>query len=349
MADTKVEALLDKLSLSPTEDTNKPSAYQAELKEAGFGAFFKPISDHGYFAWRPKGSYKNLADIASTSEITSLVNPNVKPKHLVPLSSISGRLPLAFRTLPAQEHVNKFPYGRFEVACLYVASKCRGIDLESFDFVFGGSTLEMLARMDTSSPYMATRVPGTNTILVAKCKEYVQNYADFGFQFERLVTGESVSAKAEIEFVEHLHSMSVGSHRVLFRAETDAILDDEPVEVKASNPRYWGTKVTFQMVSSGSPMLCHGEKRRGALTSVKLLRLSEVARDAFRVESYSKLKENIQLSMNALKDQMKDAKDDEVFKLSFTGGSLRLLPCTTRNAVLLPPPEIVRSLLYTRS
>ena len=67
-----------------------------------------------------------------------------------------------------------------------------------------------------------------------------------------------------------MHTMKIGKRwTVLFCAEVDAKDDDgSPVEVKASNPHYWGTKVMFQMISSGSSRLCHGEKSRGALTRV---------------------------------------------------------------------------------
>ena len=255
------------------------------------------------------------------------------------------RLPFAFRNLPVEEHANKFPYGRYEIASLYVASKFRCVDLDLVDFAFGGSALEIFARMEATDTYMVTRVHNTNTILVAKCKDYVKNYADLGFQFERLVTGESVTDKAEVEFVEHLQLMQVGTHRVLFGAETDALLDGEPAEVKASNPYHWGTKVMFQMISSGSPMLCHGVKSRGSLTSVNLIELSQVARDAFKVQSRSVLEANILSCMASLKNQMEKAKDGELYKIAFSGGSLRLLPSTTRSAVLLPPPPIVKDLI----
>ena len=63
--------------------------------------------------------------------------------------------------------------------------------------------------------------------------------------------------------VEHLHVMNVGTYRVFFRAEVDAVNggDGDPVEVKASNPRYWGTRVMFQVISSGSTRLLSPQKR----------------------------------------------------------------------------------------
>ena len=125
------------------------------------------------------------------------------------------------------------------------------------------------------------RVPGKKTILL-KRKEYTQNLADVGFRFERYVTGKLMSdSGGPLEFVEHMHLVKVGKHKVLFHAEADALtLDGDPVEIKVSNPRYWGTKVMFQMISYGSTKLCHGEKYRGVLSRVTLRSLSSVARDA---------------------------------------------------------------------
>ena len=100
----------------------------------------------------------------------------------------------------------------------------------------------------------------TKCILVAKKKDYAQNLADVGFQFERYVTGGDMMDTKTNTSVEHIHIMKVGERTVLFRAEVDAIDGNgSALEVKASNPRYWGTKVMFQMISSGSSKLCQGK------------------------------------------------------------------------------------------
>ena len=279
----------------------------------------------------------------TAQQITDRINLDVRPKKLVEISQLP--LPRAFRSLRPQEFVNKFPFGRYCIASLHVASRYRGVNLQTIDFSFGGSTLGMLANKDASSPYMVTRVPHTDILLVVKCKEYVQNYADFGFQFERLVTGLSLSDKSDVEFVEHLHTMLIGTHRVLFSAETDALNGDEPVEVKSSNPIYWGSRVMFQMISSGSHQLCHGVKLRGALTGINILPLSEVARGAFQEQARATLEANILEGMLALKTQMNGAKNGEVFKICFANGDLRLLPVNTRSAILVPHADIVKQLL----
>jgi hypothetical protein len=84
--------------------------------------------------------------------------------------------------------------------------------------------------------------------------------------------------------------MKIGERTVLFRVEADA-KDDEssPVEVKESNPHYWVTKVMFQMISSGSSKLCHGEKSRGVLTRVTFMSLSTVSKNALENANVSSL------------------------------------------------------------
>ena len=191
-------------------------------------------------------------------------------------------------------------------------------------------------------PFIAQRIPGTKSILIAKKKDYEQNLGDFGFQFERHVT---VGLMDTVDFstVEHMHTMKIGKRTVLFCAEVDAKDDDgSPVEVKASNPRYWGTKVMFQMISSGSSKLCHGEKSRGALTRVTLKSLSRVSKDALEYANVSLLQKNILQGMEAILSQLRD---DEPYRVNFSGGLLKLLPASARVFTLFPPDDIVARLI----
>jgi hypothetical protein len=213
--------------------------------------------------------------------------------------------------------------------------------MDKIDFVFGGSTLEMLAHRDTSSPYLVTKIPGTSTILVVKNKDYIQNYADFGFQFQRFVTGKSFSSRQDLFFIEHLHVMKVGSYHVCFQAEVDALMDDEPVEVTAANSRYWGTKKMFQMISSGSPFLYHGIKNRNVLQSAKLMPLSEVAQKALQNNE-----NNILTAMTELKSKLSESDGGVVFNVTFSPTkSLCLLPAKSRTSVILPSASITRELV----
>lgn len=147
--------------------------------------------------------------------------------------------------------------------------------------------------------------------------------------------------------VEHLHVMIVGTYRVLFRAEADAIdsKDGDPVEIKASNPRYWGTKVMFQMISSGSTRLCHGKKGRGYIQDVSIQSLQQVSRTALTGRDISTLEQKILKGMNSLSSQMKDAAPGKVFRVSFSRGELKLSPVIGRSGDILPPADIIQELM----
>ena len=47
--------------------------------------------------------------------------------------------------------------------------------------------------------------------------------------------------------------MRIGDFKVLVDTEVNAIdYQDQPVEIKQGTPKYFGTKLMFQMISSGS-------------------------------------------------------------------------------------------------
>lgn len=196
---------------------------------------------------------------------------------------------------------------------------------------------------DSDGPYIVSRIPGTDCIIVVRRKEYTKNLADVGFQFERYVTGGRMADSQDTSTVEHIHTMKVGSNTVLFCAEVDAIdAEGSVVEVKASNPRYWGTKVMFQMISSGSSKLCHGQKSRGVLTDVTIKSLYTVSREALQYEDVNTLQKNIQQAMEAIRSQLKD---DRKYKITFSYGMLKLVPASDRLYTLFPPDHVVSSLL----
>lgn len=143
--------------------------------------------------------------------------------------------------------------------------------------------------------------------------------------------------------VEHIHTMQIGTKKVLFRAEVDAMhADGSLVEVKASNPRYWGTKVMFQMISSGSSKLCHGQKSRGVVTRVTLKTLSKVSRESLENANASSLQKNIVQGMDAIQSQLKD---DGKYRITFSCGSLKLIPVSDSSYELFPPDRTVKRLL----
>ncbi|CAE7211404.1 unnamed protein product [Symbiodinium necroappetens] len=140
---------------------------------------------------------------------------------------------------------------------LYLAWQRRG-SLEGIDFLLGGqlSGSPGTQAIEAGTKYLTQRCPGTDVILLSKHKQYVQNYADIGFQFERLMTGRGISDKHDLMKTESLRIMHVAGFTVLFSADVDAV--DEcgcAVEMKTGNPKYFGTKVMFQMISSGARTL----------------------------------------------------------------------------------------------
>lgn len=362
MAEKSVDDLLQKLSsLNVSSVTSKADddkslkpyscKFKKELEKTQF-TIFVPMTDCGYYGWIPGDTpVQSLSNLKSADEIVRHVDIDLKPKELLPLSQLKVPRPFDL-SLPPDEYPNKYPFGQYDVASLYVASKHRNVDLNEVDFVFGGSTLEMLAKCDASNPYMVCRIPTSKAnhtlLLVRKCKEYTQNYADIGFQFERYVTTGSMCRKDPIDFLEHMQVMEIGTKfKVLLCAEADAVDDGgDPIEIKASNPQYWGTKVMFQMISSGSPTLCCGVKGRNILTNVTMRSLSNVAVDALRNRNCNTLEKNIVNGMQALLDQMIKVKDYESYKISFDNkGGISVQRAVTRNAVMLPPHDVVKELL----
>ena len=249
---------------------------------------------------------------------------------------------------------NKYPYGQLECVHLRAATR-RGVDWSTTDFCIGGSVLNMLADRYTNDPYFVCKVPHANgTILIAKHKEYTVELGDIGYQFERLVTGSSGSLpdSSDIEFTDHLQIMKVGSFSVLVSADADAISAKSglPIEIKASNPRYWGTKVMLQMISSGSTVMCQGVKQRGSLVSIKTRSLSNVAKDAVESDSHIRqIENNIVNGLAEIRGGMSKCNEGEVHKVTFMGSKVALDKVRTRAASeFLPDSDVMKTLLNSR-
>ena len=93
---------------------------------------------------------------------------------------------------------------------------------------------------------------------------YNKDFNDSGMQFERLVTSEeplgskgdchrAMRQSAVGSFINRLQTMKIGQFTALVDTEIDAIDEGGSlVEIKSGNPRYFGTKLMFQMMSSRS-------------------------------------------------------------------------------------------------
>ncbi|CAK9092207.1 Uncharacterized protein SCF082_LOCUS43396 [Durusdinium trenchii] len=131
-----------------------------------------------------------------------------------------------------------------------------GVDLDSVDFLLGGSSLNIMAtkRIEAGDKYLwlvnacTSSSAWGHTIIVAKSKQYQQNYGDIGFQFERLVTGERLEGPHDVRKHEHLTRRTIDSWNVLFAAEIDALDVDGVVEVKSGNPRNFAMKEVLSML-----------------------------------------------------------------------------------------------------
>jgi hypothetical protein len=323
-----------------------------ELKKTKF-TIFAPLSDYGYFGWNPgdeRTKMKALSTVKS-DEIKDHIALEHKPRKLVDISQL--HLPQRFRTdLPPLQHPSLFPFRQYYSALLPVPTKHRGVSLKDLDFVFGGSILRMLARRDASDPFKVVRIPfADNAILVVNCKQFISDYSELGYQFERLVTGLAMECLPnDVIYNEHLHMMRIGAkYNVLFCTATNAIDGTgDPVKVTASNPRFWGTKTMFQMISNGYPTMCHGIKANGRLLRIDRIRLASVIHGALRDVSYNMFQDNIMSGMKAIREKMKSRAVGDVFSVYFDRyGKLKLLPMTG-NSIVFPPSVVVEELLPSK-
>jgi len=323
-------------------------AFKTEIERSPF-KIFKCIADLGYYGWHPEGPYKNLTDVTAC-EIKQNIEIHMKPLVAERTEVLNKKLPKRFVSLPLQEYTNKYPHNQSFITPLYVSVKHKGVKIQDVDFLFGGSILEVFANKAVPSGkcYVATAIPGTDIILVAKNDEYIQNYSDHGFQFERLVTGKKLEDRHDPSTVTHLQLMEVSGFNVLFAAEVDAMDDHgKPIEITKSNPKWWGTRKVFQMLSNGSNTLYSGVNIHGQLISVQQKSLFSAIHDALSYQSCNKLEENISECMQRLKKSLQNKKMKEglFLEISFDGSGLALNNLGNRTQGLLPPKHVIEQLL----
>ncbi|CAD7934908.1 unnamed protein product [Amoebophrya sp. A25] len=180
----------------------------------------------------------------------------------------------------------------------YKAEITRREDSPMPDFLFGGSTLNMLAERTVCSynylpggarevKRLRYRVQKINGVIsICRVADYEKNYADPGFQFERLVTGGNVADRVGktgnrgFDSIERAQLCRLGgTFNVLFVADLDACAGPPrvPVEIKSGNPRNFGSKLILQMLSSGSQLLCYGDNYFDKSVGVKKVRAVRTA------------------------------------------------------------------------
>lgn len=238
------------------------------------------IQDLGYFGWKPHGAYKRMHQVTA-EELKKGTNFQQKPHLVQPIESLQSKCPTSFKTKRTKTSRNEYPYNPSYLVPLYVAVANRGVNINSIDFIFGGSVLHVLAsgKIQNNVEYWAQKIPGTDVVSVEKKQSYSNNWNDFGHLFERFVLEQYNNAE---ETVVHLQIMTLGGRRVLFAAEVDGMDQEEsPVEIKSSNPKNWGIKVALQMVSNGSQSLYAGMQKNNKLQRIDQLSLSSVLQKAF--------------------------------------------------------------------
>jgi len=347
------------------------SDFEKELSQTPWN-IFHPLTNLGFYKWvpSPDSADQRLEDVQGPNEsFTSMIDLDGTPNELIEPSSLSFPIIFPSDSSP-QIHKCCYPYGQLDIPGLYVATNHHGVDLSDLDFVLGGTSLNMLATQTTLddffrkdamfiSYYYAVRIPGSKTIMVAKRKVYDQDYSSPSFQFERLVTGENMEGEHSVHFAYHLHTMKVGENVVLFNAETDALYRGSPVEIKANKPKYWGAKVFFQMISTGSPVFCHGRRNKVALRRVKLWSLSRMAKwvdssvpPVMKGErNHVAMQQNILKGMQSLKLSMSHAEEGQAFRIRFSSDGnliLDLMNDMSTCMQMLPPNSVVRSLVGSR-
>jgi len=256
---------------------------------------FTTILDLGVFVWHtlsPSASeLKSHAGVTANDVLKRLDVDDIRHGVVLPTDVPMLRLggihcPVTFEhNLRRQTLPNRFPNNPGVAAALAAAS-IRGLgELPGIDFVLGGSGLGVLAQGDTNrNVYLLQRVgKGGETIVLAKHSEYNADLTAKGFQFERLVTGERMAARANEDTVIGMQLVQLGPFKVLFHAEVDALdVDTERstvhrVEIKSGNPQRFGPKEMYQMVSSRSSELVFARCQGDRIVDIRKVGLDEVA------------------------------------------------------------------------
>lgn len=312
---------------------------------------FEQVLSLGVYAWdasRAGCELKDFEDVQADEVLKALTLEGAAPHRLIDVQQL--RLPLTFREdLKSKPTLNKFPNDPGYVVPLF-AAKQRGQDLSKIDFLLGGSSLNVLASQgiergpgDEELRYVAQKVPGTELVVLCKSHFYHSDSSGVGAQFERLLTGYDLAADRTGPVVEALQLMRLGSFTVLFSAEVDAAdAHGELVEIKSGNPRYFGMKVMFQMISSGAKRLVYADKRGKRLEAVRTKSLAEMVRE-HPAERLRQAEANILAALHQLKGPEATALlDSGPVELSYSRGQLQLLPSERR---VLPRQEVVAELL----
>ena len=306
---------------------------------------FSTVKDLGIFIWRPQNpkrvDFKPHAD-TTEQDIASRLVVAPKPTDVPVLHLENVKLPIDFaRNIRPQPLANRFPNDH-GVAAALAAAAARGIQMNSVDFVLGGSALNVLSTRSTAGKvYLVQRAH--NAITIGKHSEYTSDLSARGFQFERLCTGEGMAARANEDCAVSMQLALVGPSRTVFHAELDAVdASGSHVEIKSGNPHKFGSKEMYQMVASRSRTLVFARCQGNTIVEIEQCGIEDVAKwltDAKRAT----LQDAILETMRELKELAADISEDEPSQLVFVNGHVQLSPRPDLSQ--LPSREVVASLL----
>ena len=273
---------------------------------------FENLVSCGFISWNMNGDRKPLKN-ASCSDISDRLGRELAPKIQVPDTTDA-----CFQDLrPQKLRIKDFPA---QPGHTPVISSLRslGIDMKDIDFIFGGSTLNMLATrsIDKGTEYIAQRIAG-GPLVVTKLKDYVQDFSNIGFQFEKFVTGHSMFEPDNKIRTESVHIMKVKGYKILFAAECDAVDENYvPVEIKTQTNA--GTKLMWQLISSNSSKVIYGHVSRRKIIDITSMSISEII---------DKNKEKLDLHVTNISTSLeKLANANGNFAISFVKNQIVLTP-----------------------
>ena len=218
----------------------------------------------------------------------------------------------------------------------------RGQCLGEIDFVFGGSTLNILQQRKIPKSWSCIVQRFKNTLSVRRFPNYRWKEYEIGKQLENLLIDGNLHVKDDNERYENLTMLKVEdadrrcTFSILCFAEIDGLLKLDsssppiPCEIKCLNPKYWGCKVPLQMISNNSQKLIYGEKERHIedkeRIKFRLTDIKEFDRDEIIArQSVSKIREregNILYCLNELNRIKSTLEEHKVHLLNFIDGNI---------------------------
>jgi hypothetical protein len=310
------------------------------------------IKDLGTYCWDPTGlKPKLIRELAAQEILQGLKKRESMPHMLVPMKRFD--LPITFHDLPPQYVLNAFPEDAGVIVPLYVAKE-RGIDLSKVDFILGGSALKAFAdqKVPQNSRYLVQKCPVTGIISLGKSDMYLSNYAEIGFQFERLLTGRNMDDAHDHRKFRRLQLMKIGGFTVLISAEIDAI--DQygiPAELKSYSQKAWASRdYVWQMMSSGAGKLMIAQRDGQTMHGVRTRSFYNMVQRNMMIKEHKERllaqERNIVQTLQALKSSTEIA-HDKPMQLDFERNHLALTPYNSGD--LLPSSSVVRELLGSTS